>query len=66
MTELITLEELKQQAVRLKLHGLLAHWDELNDEDMPRIKTWLHWEETGKSGDWNGVWVRRTWVVSSH
>jgi DNA replication protein DnaC len=46
MTELITLEELKQQAARLKLHGLLAHWDELNEEEMPRIKTWLHWEET--------------------
>jgi DNA replication protein DnaC len=46
MTELITLEELKQLAAKLKLHGLLAHWDELNEEEMPLIKTWLHWEET--------------------
>ncbi len=46
MTELITLEELKQLAAKLKLHGLLAHWDELDDEDMPRIQAWLHWEET--------------------
>jgi len=46
MTELITLEELKQQAARLKLHGLLAHWDELREQEMPRIKAWLHWEET--------------------
>ena len=46
MTELITLEELKQQAARLKLHGLLAHWDELSEQEMPLIKAWLHWEET--------------------
>ncbi len=46
MTELITLDELKQQAARLKLHGLLAHWDELSEQEIPRIKTWLHWEET--------------------
>ena len=46
MTEAITLEELKQQAGTLKLHGLLAHWDELSQEEMPRIEAWLHWEET--------------------
>ena len=33
MTELTTVEELKQLAAKLKLHGLLAHWDELNEED---------------------------------
>jgi DNA replication protein DnaC len=46
MTELITLEELKQLASKLKLHGLLAHWDELRNQEIPLIKTWLHWEET--------------------
>ncbi len=46
MTELIALEELKQQATRLKLHGLLAHWDELGEQEIPLIKTWLYWEET--------------------
>jgi hypothetical protein len=67
MTELTTLEELKQLAARLKLHGLLAHWNELNDEDMPRIQAWLHWEETeGKKRGWNAVWARHTWVASSH
>ncbi len=46
MTELITIEELKQRAGKLTLHGLLAHWDELSEEEIPRIETWLHWEET--------------------
>jgi hypothetical protein len=46
MTELIAIEELKQQAGELKLHGLLAHWNELGEEEMPRIKAWLHWEAT--------------------
>jgi len=46
MTELIAIEALKQQAGELKLHGLLAHWDELGEEEMPRIKAWLHWEAT--------------------
>jgi len=44
-TDLIDIEDLKQQATKLKLHGLLAHWDELNDEDMQLLRTWLQWED---------------------
>jgi DNA replication protein DnaC len=46
MTDMITIEELKQQAGTLKLHGLLAHWEELGEEELPRIRMWLQWEET--------------------
>jgi DNA replication protein DnaC len=46
MTESIDIKELKLKASRLKLHGLLAHWDELKPVDMPRIKILLQWEET--------------------
>lgn len=46
MTELINIEELKQQALRLKLHGLLEHWDDLDPKDLAKIKVWLQWEET--------------------
>jgi DNA replication protein DnaC len=44
-TDLISIEALKQQAKNLKLHGLLAHWDELNEVDLPLVRTWLQWEE---------------------
>lgn len=45
MAELINIAALKQQASNLKLNGLLAHWDELMDVDLPKIKSWLQWEE---------------------
>lgn len=41
---LISIEELQQQAGKLKLHGLLAHWDELTNDHMPMIKILLEWE----------------------
>lgn len=44
-TDLVAIEDLKQQAKMLKLHGLIAHWDELNGEHLPLIRTWLQWEE---------------------
>lgn len=46
MTESIDIEELKQQALRLKLHGLLEHWDDLDPDDLAKIKVWLQWEES--------------------
>ena len=46
MTELIDIAALKQQTSKLKLHGLLAHWDELTEADLPKIKSWLQWEQT--------------------
>lgn len=38
--------ELRAQATELRLHGLLAHWDELmgNSETEQRVRQWLGWE----------------------
>jgi DNA replication protein DnaC len=38
-------EGLRQQAVALKLHGLVAHWEELSDPQLAWVKAWLQWEE---------------------
>jgi len=46
MTDRMTHEELKEQAARLTLHGLLVHWDELGDEELQLIRVLLQWEET--------------------
>jgi DNA replication protein DnaC len=35
---------LKQQVQTLKLHGLLAHWDELTDQALAQVAQWLSWE----------------------
>jgi DNA replication protein DnaC len=37
-------DTLKQHATTLKLHGLLAHWDELTDAQLAWIAQWLQWE----------------------
>lgn len=42
----IELDQLKQQAVELKLHGLLTHWHEISDEQQPLLAQWLAWELT--------------------
>jgi len=39
------LAHLHQLASTLKLHGLLAHWDELTEEQHRWTSTWLEWEE---------------------
>ena len=39
-------EHLKQRALALKLHGLLARWDELTDTMLPWVSALLEWEET--------------------
>ena len=36
---------LHDKAEKLKLHGLLAHWDELDDQDFTWIEKLLSWEE---------------------
>ena len=38
--------ELRAQATELRLHGLLAHWDELmgQPETEQRVRQWLGWE----------------------
>ena len=38
-------ENLKQRALALKLHGLLAHWDQLTDAMIPWVSDLLVWEE---------------------
>ena len=37
-------ETLRQQVSTLKLHGLLAHWDELTDEALAWVRRWIDWE----------------------
>ena len=47
MTELTTTinrEQLKQQAIELRLHGLQQHWQDLKLEHEPLLATLLHWE----------------------
>jgi hypothetical protein len=41
----ILLDELKQRAVTLKLHGLVAHWDALPEADIPWVRSLIEWEE---------------------
>ena len=38
-------EELKQCAVALKLHGLLAHWDELPEAELLWVQKLIEWED---------------------
>ena len=38
-------EELKQCAVALKLHGLLAHWDEVPAAELPWVQRLIEWED---------------------
>lgn len=35
---------LQQQVSALKLHGLLAHWEELTDEALAWVAQWIDWE----------------------
>ena len=41
----VLLDELKQRAVKLKLHGLVAHWDELPEAEIPWVQRLIEWEE---------------------
>ena len=34
----------QHQATELKLHGLIAHWQEITDEQHPLLAQWLTWE----------------------
>jgi DNA replication protein DnaC len=42
-------ERLKQLATELKLHGLVAHWHELTNEQWPWLKSLLDWEVTERN-----------------
>lgn len=43
--------ELRAQATELRLHGLLAHWDELmgHSESEQRVRQWLGWESVERA-----------------
>ena len=43
--------ELRAQALELRLHGLLAHWDELmgQPETEQRVRQWLGWESAERA-----------------
>ena len=43
-TEATHQADLKQQVSTLKLHGLLAHWEELSDEALAWVRQWIDWE----------------------
>ena len=34
----------KQHATELKLHGLIAHWQDITDDQHPLLAQWLTWE----------------------
>ena len=41
--------ELQQRALSMKLHGLLAHWDELSKDQLAWIPSLLQWEEVERT-----------------
>jgi DNA replication protein DnaC len=43
------LAALRPRAGALKLHGLIAHWDELSEQDAAWVKTLIEWEELERS-----------------
>ena len=43
--KMIDIEQLRQQATALKLHGLLAHWHEVEAAHYPWLETLLSWEQ---------------------
>ena len=44
VTTVVNSEQLKQQAIELRLHGLQQHWQELKEEHYPWLSMLLSWE----------------------
>lgn len=44
-TDTLQREALRQQALALKLHGLVANWDALPESDLPVIQRLIAWED---------------------
>ena len=44
VTTVVNSEQLKQQAIELRLHGLQQHWQELKEEHYPLLSKLLSWE----------------------
>lgn len=38
-------DKLKHRAAALKLHGLIAHWDEVSEDQLPWVHNLLEWED---------------------
>lgn len=38
-------DELQSRALALKLHGLLAHWDEVPESELPWVRQLIEWEQ---------------------
>jgi len=45
MNDPLTREALQRRACALRLHGLAEHLDEIDDEALAQLDTWLGWEE---------------------
>ncbi len=45
----LLIDTLKQQANALALHGLLAHWAELTEEQLRWMANWIEWEEVERN-----------------
>ena len=38
-------DELQSRVAALKLYGLMAHWDDLPESELPQIQRLVEWEE---------------------
>ncbi len=43
--DLILRDELKLRVAALKLYGLMAHWDDLAESELPWVQRLVQWEE---------------------
>ena len=66
-TDTLQCETLRQQALALKLHGLIANWDTLPESPTCRSYSGssLGKISSASDADWNGGWAPLTSVVSS-
>jgi len=48
-SDMMLTDALKQRAVILKLHGLLAHWDEISEAMVTWVISLIEWEETERN-----------------
>ncbi len=48
-TEVILTDQIKNRAEALKLHGLIAHWDELTESMVPWVVSLIEWEEVERN-----------------
>lgn len=49
MIDQTPLSALKKQAILLKLYGLVAHWEELSEPEIPWVEKLIRWEENERN-----------------